>query len=550
MKLLFVLLGIDAGAGARAPIAVTDGPMAGPHSTRWPCWPIGSNHCYRRSDGGTFIAPDGGISNDVIDFSADDSELTAMELRAIELTAITTSNYGASTIDFTEATLANADMSGRARKAGQHPARSRKASTPGTPALQSAGLPGTCLQPRLPFGEKATFPMGCERALPPLVSEWRARLRRELGGSCTGPESPAIEAQCNEAESGAWSLAEAQNETEAEQACRVGCLACTRCAYVSVSWKKRMCGWYSACDTSRLVRGADGASFRTHFVRELGHAGAWSAKSVRQWRRHRMLSGANASAASSERGPRIWVIDTSVDECRNSRQGKDLFEEKLAALFRTGFLKAASPADADFLYHPACLVDAFFRLRGRGSRELRVIESAVVREVEAATRAAVKRTPVIVNSLRCYTRRPAAFTLGPVREEIPYGFPILWGGHRFLRFCAEAHPVLDQELSLYLPYCPATPWVVPPGLSPNFNRSVKVLFQGGVRTGVLRFRAIGALRHTPGAKLVAIDPARKSQYNTSFGADDDRLTPMREATYTLCPAGHTPESQRIYQAIR
>ena len=91
---------------------------------------------------------------------------------------------------------------------------------------------------------------------------------------------------------------------------------------------------------------------------------------------------------------------------------------------------------------------------------------------------------------------------------------------------------------------------MPPGLSPNFNRSVKVLFQGGVRTGVLRFRAIGALRHTPGARPVAIDPARKSQYNTSFGADDDRLTPMREATYTLCPAGHTPESQRIYQAIR
>ena len=430
----------------------------------------------------------------------------------------------------------------------------------GMQAVPSAGLRGTCRQPRLgPWAGEATFPIGCERALPPLdVSKWRVRLRRELGGSCTGPESPAIEAQCNEAESGAWSLAEARNETEAVQACRVGCLACTRCAYVSISWKTRTCGWYSACDTSRLLgrassfQGRD--SFRTHFVRELGHAAAWSAKSVRQWRRHRMLSGANASAASPERGRRVWVINTSVDECRNSRQGKFLFEEKLPALFRTGFLKAASPADADFLYHPACLVDAFFRLRRRRSRELRVIESAVIREVEAAARAAVKRTPVIVNSLRCYTRRSAAFTLhrgdGLVREEIPDGFPILWGGHQFLRFCAEAFPEIDQELSLYLPYCPATPWVVPPGLSPNFNRSVKVLFQGGVRTG-LRFRAIRALRHTPGARLVAIDNlTRWGQYNTSFGADDERLTPMREATYTLCPAGHTPESQRIYQAIR
>ena len=386
-----------------------------------------------------------------------------------------------------------------------------------------SGLPGTCQQPRLPWGEKATLPIGCEKKL-------------QLG-SCKGPEWPAIEAQCNEKVRGAWSLAEARNETVAVQACRVGCLACARCAYVSVSWRKRMCSWYSACDTSRLVGGADGASFQTHFVRKLdSHARAWSEKSVRQWRRHRMLLGANASAASPERGPRIWVINTSVDECRNSRQGKFLFEEKLPALFRTGFLRAASPADADFLYHPACLVDAFFRLRGerRGTREMRVVESAVVREVEAATRATVKRTPVIVNSLRCYTRRPSA------RETPYYGFPTLWGGHQYLRFCAQAFPTLDSELSLYLPYCPATPWIVPPGLSPNFNRPVKVLFQGGVETGHGRYRAIGALRNTSGARLVAIDDlARRGQYNTSFSADDERMTPMREATYTLCPPGHT-----------
>ena len=90
----------------------------------------------------------------------------------------------------------------------------------------------------------------------------------------------------------------------------------------------------------------------------------------------------------------------------------------------------------------------------------------------------MKRTPVIVNSLRCYTRSPMG------REDMPFGFPILWFGHQFLRFCAEAFPTLDSELSLYLPYCPATPWVVPPGLSPNFDRPVKVLFQGGVATGV------------------------------------------------------------------
>ena len=116
----------------------------------------------------------------------------------------------------------------------------------------------------------------------------------------------------------------------------------------------------------------------------------------------------------------------------------------MAALFQSGFLRAPSPADADFLYHPACLVDAFFRLRGRLANQLRVLESTVMREVEAASRATVKRKPVIVNSLRCYTRTPN------LREEIPHGFPRLWGGHQFLRFCAEAFPALDSGLSLYV----------------------------------------------------------------------------------------------------
>ena len=76
-----------------------------------------------------------------------------------------------------------------------------------------------------------------------------------------------------------------------------------------------------------------------------------------------------------------------------------------------------------------------------------------------------------------------------------------------------------------------------------------MLFQGGVETG-RRYRAISALRNTSGARLVAIDDlARRGQYNTTFSADDERMTPMREATYTLCPPGDTPESQRIYQAI-
>ena len=380
------------------------------------------------------------------------------------------------------------------------------------------GLLGTC--------GSTTFPMGCD-------------------SSCTGPESPPIEAACNEALHGAWTLAENVTQAEAEHACRVGCVACANCAYVSVSFEQRECSWYSACDTSKLVKGAHGSTFQTHFVRELSRDSETSHEShAAEWRRHRML-GSKRIGGAPEQGPRIWVINTSVHECHNSRKGKDLFEEKLPALFRTGFLRAASLADADVIYHPACLVDAYFRLRKRDPRRLRAVESRVMREVEVAARATVKRTPVIVNSLRCYTRSPG------VKEDMERGFPILWSGHRFLRFCMQAYPSLDSKLSLYIPYCPSAPWIVPPGLSPNFDRPVKVLFQGGVGTGHgVRLRAVAALNRTSGAKLVAIDNQKQSgQYDTLFRTDDERMAPMREATYTLCPPGDTPESQRIYQAI-
>ena len=67
------------------------------------------------------------------------------------------------------------------------------------------GLPGTC--------GCTTFPMGCD-------------------SSCTGPESPPIEAACNEALRGAWTLAENVTQAEAEQACQVGLRTDRRMAYI------------------------------------------------------------------------------------------------------------------------------------------------------------------------------------------------------------------------------------------------------------------------------------------------------------------------------
>ena len=54
------------------------------------------------------------------------------------------------------------------------------------------------------------------------------------------------------------------------------------------------------------------------------HSIPWSTKAVRQWRLHRMHPVGATAVQQTERSPRVWVIDTSVDECRNSRQGKVL----------------------------------------------------------------------------------------------------------------------------------------------------------------------------------------------------------------------------------
>ena len=51
--------------------------------------------------------------------------------------------------------------------------------------------------------------------------------------------------------------------------------------------------------------------------------------------------------------------------CTNVRLDKDLFEVKMHALLRHSdeLLQASEPAQADVLYHPACLVDYYFRFR-------------------------------------------------------------------------------------------------------------------------------------------------------------------------------------------
>ena len=58
-----------------------------------------------------------------------------------------------------------------------------------------------------------------------------------------------------------------------------------------------------------------------------------------------------------------------------------------------------------------------------------------------------------------------------------------------------------------------------------------------------RDELIAALNNTPGASLVLLDGRRRRLHDASLTGL------MRDANYTLCPTGDTPESERIYQAL-
>jgi len=61
---------------------------------------------------------------------------------------------------------------------------------------------------------------------------------------------------CSTDNAGSWWLtkAEAASRQQAITACEARCHACTGCRFVSMSWKKRDCSWYTSCDLNNLKR--------------------------------------------------------------------------------------------------------------------------------------------------------------------------------------------------------------------------------------------------------------------------------------------------------
>ena len=254
--------------------------------------------------------------------------------------------------------------------------------------------------------------------------------------------------------------------------------------------------------------------------------------------------------------PLVYLYEHNASGyCTNARHGMDLFEQKLPALFASGFLRTTDPARATLFYHPACLVDTFFRARELTNprnrlRLTRLYERRVLAEMDAL---GYSHMPHVVHALRCHT------------THMPWGqvtwgntmYPQLWKNVSRFRFrvCSEAFPLVDADFSLHMPFCPSGP---SPPTPLRLERSVRVLFIGSELAYVTtRARAIHALNRTPGARLELLnrDAACSGSSNcrapleSSRLMQSSRLEAMRDAMYTVCPAGDAPDSPRIYQAL-
>ena len=241
---------------------------------------------------------------------------------------------------------------------------------------------------------------------------------------------------------------------------------------------------------------------------------------------------------------RVFVYNdsTSSYKCSGSRISKTRFELKLPEFFRQGLLSTNDPAQADCFYHPACLCDIYWstRYRGKLTGQARVSELAQNTERQILleiSKLGYAHKPHIVNSVRCAGG-------GGYHAHLMATFPVLWGSGQFLKFCSEAMAAVVTTLSAHIPYCPPEST---PQLPFKPDRKDTVLFVGSDLTAnPKRRKALDALVHTPGSRHVRL--SNRSEIDTQQDGEA-LLDLMRDAVFTLCPAGDAPDSPRIYQAI-
>ena len=279
--------------------------------------------------------------------------------------------------------------------------------------------------------------------------------------------------------------------------------------------------------------------------------------------------------------PAVYVYNSSIG-CGSghpSRGFAELFEHQLTSVLSSGTLRTASrPEAADVLFHPACLVTAFFQvrseIRGIGSeyaarRALRAIEASVLLDIADEGHS---HKPHVINALRCrHTKYEDTQPFGhphyfPAPAFLDRAFPNLWGAkdpqrRPFATICPEA-PAAVHPAAVHVPYC--GPPVQTPPL--RMNRSISVLFIGS-EGHVWHYRSrsvsqrrgwLDALNRTRSSKAIVLQSRDGREFVGSNHTHKGRMISPNEAAYralladanyTVCPPGDAPDTQRIYTAV-
>lgn len=180
-------------------------------------------------------------------------------------------------------------------------------------------------------------------------------------------------------------------------------------------------------------------------------------------------------------------------------------------------------AEANAVYHSACLIDAFALFRPDW-RRLRRIEAEVLHQLAHVD----SRLPIMVNSLRCH---------GFPHPQAQLAFPTLWKeakqGGRFYRVCGQHHSRIPLRRSIYMPYLDT--WFH--RHSPLSNtRDRAVVFSGSLFSSH-RKAVANAVQKTQGGEVV------------EYKSRSHRTVDFTRYEFVACAAGDTPESQRTMQAI-
>lgn len=268
------------------------------------------------------------------------------------------------------------------------------------------------------------------------------------------------------------------------------------------------------------------------------------------------------SSINRTRPLRVFVFNSTLS-CIGFVDGKFRWQQGVRWLVPAAML-VDSPSLADLVYHPACLVDAYFHNRivysGEWRSANREIEGQVLQDISKYS----PGTPVMINALRCTSADVTSAT-------VAYRTLWRWPGTQvtlhseastahapFARVCGEAMVTWGraqplQPCSLYMPYLTESADSAEIVERPPTKRDIDVLFIGSAMPK--RWWYLRAIRNMSATHRVHILSLKAARLNRQSRAIDGELSAtsrslMARAKFTVCPPGDTPESERIYQALQ